>query len=69
MENEIVNPETAISTEEQGAPATEETAENTANTEESVTQNDTAEVATSSEVSHGHVGAAEPDFALEVMYN
>ena len=69
MENEIVNPETAISTEEQGAPATEATAENTANTEESVTQNDTAEVATPAEVSHGDEGAAEPEFALDVKYN
>ena len=69
MENEIVNPETAISTEEQGAPATEATAENTANTEESATQNDTAEVATPEEVSHGDEGAAEPEFALDVKYN
>ena len=69
MENEIVNPETAISTEEQGAPATEATAENTANTEESVTQNDTAEVATPEEVSHGDEGAAGPEFALDVKYN
>ena len=69
MEYEIVNPETAISTEEQGAPATEATAENTANTEESVTQNDTAEVATPAEVSHGDEGAAEPEFALDVKYN
>lgn len=69
MENEIVNPETAISTEEQGAPATEEAAENTANTEEGATQNDTAEAATPAEVSHGDEGAAEPEFALDVKYN
>lgn len=69
MENEIVNPETAISTEEQGAPATEEAAENTANTEEGVTQNDTSEVATPEEVSHGDEGTAEPEFALDVKYN
>lgn len=69
MENEIVNPETAISTEEQGAPATEESAENTANTEEGVTQNDTAKTTTSENVSHGDEGAAEPEFMLDVKYN
>ena len=69
MENEIVNPEVTTPTEEQGAPATEESAENTANTEEGAAQNDTAETTTSEDVSHGDEGAAEPEFALDVKYN
>lgn len=69
MENENVIPEVTTPTEEQGAPATEETAENTVNTEESATQNDTTETTTSEEVSHGNDGTAEPEFALDVKYN
>lgn len=68
MENEIVNPETAISTEEQSVTATEETAEN-AETTADATQEGTAETAISEAEPSDNEGAAEPEFSLDVKYN
>lgn len=68
MENEIVNPETAISTEEQSVTATEETAEN-AETTADATQEGTAETAISEAEPSDNEGTAEPEFSLDVKYN
>ena len=68
MENEIVNPETAISTEEQSVTAAEETAENAEVTADA-TQEGTAETAISEAEPSENEGAAEPKFSLDVKYN
>ncbi len=68
MENEIVNPETAISTEEQSVTAAEETAENAEATADA-TQEGTAETAISEAEPSENEGTAEPEFSLDVKYN
>ena len=68
MENEIVNPETAISTEEQSVTAAEGTAENAEATADA-TKEGTAETAISEAEPSEDEGAAEPEFSLDVKYN
>ena len=68
MENEIVNPETAISTEEQSVTAAEGTVENAEATADA-TKEGTAETAISEAEPSEDEGAAEPEFSLDIKYN
>lgn len=69
MEIENVNPETAISTEEQSVTATEEAAADTAAGNDNATPEGTAETAISEAEPSDNEGAAEPEFSLDVKYN
>lgn len=69
MEIENVNPETAISTEEQSVTATEEAAADTAAENDNATPEGTAETATSEAEPTEDEGAAEPEFSLDIKYN
>lgn len=68
MENENVNPEAAIPTEEQGVTATEETVKENSQTD-NATNEGAAETATSEAAPCEEKGNAEPDFSLYVKYN
>lgn len=66
MDENIVNPETAISTDEQGATAS---AEENKSEAEGATQQGDSETATSEETPSGEPARQEPDFSLEITYN
>lgn len=68
MENEIVNPEAAIPTEEQGVTATDAADVKSGQAENATTEGD-AETAISEALPCENEGTAEPDFSLDVKYN